>query len=133
MNDERNEAPTEIVVTEVELWAYADPAMGALDLRGYSVEARDGGIGKVDRVSDELDARYIVVDTGPWILGKKVLLPAGVIGRIDPDTETVFVSRTKAEVQNAPPFDESTQPGRLYRTELGDYYLGRRRLGPGQL
>jgi len=132
MEDRSTEAPTEIAA-QADLWAYADPSIAAIDLHGYSIEARDGAIGRIDRVSDEFDARYVVVDTGPWLLGKKVLLPAGVIERIDPDTETVLVDRTKDEIRNAPPFDESTQPGELYRTELGDYYIGRRRLGPGQL
>jgi len=34
------------------------------------------------------------VDTGPWIFGKKVMLPAGVISRVDHDDEQVFVNRT---------------------------------------
>jgi len=120
-------------IVAVEIWSYADSTLASLDLSGYSVEARDGGIGKVDEANDEVGARYVVVDTGPWILGKKVILPAGVIERVDPDTETVYVDRTKEEIENAPPFDESTQPGEQYRTELGEYYSGRRRMGPGQL
>ena len=32
-----------------------------------SVEATDGRIGSVDEASDDTDARWLVVDTGPWI------------------------------------------------------------------
>jgi hypothetical protein len=60
-----------------------------LDLTGFSVEATDGGIGKVDEATYETSRSYIVVDTGPWIFGKKVLLPAGVFQRVDLDSETV--------------------------------------------
>jgi hypothetical protein len=120
-------------VTVVELWSFSEPGLGSVDLTGYSVEAVDGSIGKVAEASNEVGACYIVVDTGPWIFGKKVLLPAGVVTRVDPDEETVYVDRTKDEIKDAPPFDESTQPGELYRTELGDYYGARRRMGPGQL
>ena len=49
---------------------------------------------------------YIVVDTGPWIFGKKVMLPAGTIQRADHDDEKVFVNRTKDQIKNAPEFDE---------------------------
>jgi hypothetical protein len=120
-------------VTLVEIWAYDEPSLADLDLTGYSVEAADGSLGKVSDTSREVGAAYLVVDTGPWIFGKKVILPAGVVTRVDPDTETVFVNRTKDEIRDAPPFDESTRPGELYRTELGDYYGGRRRMGPGQV
>ena len=67
---------------------------------------------------------YIVVDTGPWIFGKKVMLPAGVIHRVDLDTETVYVNRSKDEIKHAPEFDESRYHDDAYRAELGGYYGG---------
>jgi hypothetical protein len=127
MDEQRGE------VVALELWTYADPGIGSLDLSGYGVEALDGKIGKVADASNEVGSCYLVVDTGPWIFGKKVIVPAGIVDRIDPDNETVYVDRTKDEIRDAPPFDESTQPGDLYRTELGDYYRARRRMGPGQV
>jgi hypothetical protein len=120
-------------IAALELWSFAEPGLSTLDLAGYAVEALDGGIGKVDEANDEAGASYLVIDTGPWIFGKKVILPAGVVERVDPDTQTVFVDRTKDEIENAPPFGESTQPGEVYRTELGGYYGARRRMGPGQI
>jgi hypothetical protein len=95
--------------------------MGSLD--GYSVEAIDGSIGKIDEASYEVGSSYIVVDTGPWIFGKRVLLPAGVIERVDHDDERVFVSLTKEQIKNAPEFDESTYRDDAYRSSLGDYYM----------
>jgi hypothetical protein len=93
-----------------------------LDLTGFSVEATDGGIGKVDEATYETSRSYIVVDTGPWIFGKKVLLPAGVVQRVDLDSETVFVNRTKDEIKNAPEFDESRYRDAQYRDEISGYY-----------
>ena len=60
------------------------------NLDGFSVEAADGGIGKIDEATYDASQSYLVVDTGPWIFGKKVMLPAGVIDRVDLDTETVY-------------------------------------------
>ena len=122
-------------MSSVEMWSYSresgfTDATG--DIVGYKVEAADGGIGKIDEATYDAGSSYVVVDTGPWIFGKKVILPAGIIERVDPDDETVFVDRTKDEIENAPPFGESTQPGEVYRTELGDYYGSRPRMGPGQ-
>jgi hypothetical protein len=42
-----------------------------VDLVGYRVEATDGRIGSVDEASDDTDARWLVVDTGPWIFGRR--------------------------------------------------------------
>jgi hypothetical protein len=94
------------------------------NLAGFSVEAADGGIGKIDEATYDASQSYLVVDTGPWIFGKKVLLPAGVIDRVDLDTETVFVNRSKDEIKNAPEFDESRYRDDAYRAELGGYYGG---------
>ena len=79
----------------------------------------------VDEATTEVGGSYVVVDTGPWIFGKKVLLPAGVIDRIDIEDEKVYVDRTKDEIKNAPEFDESQSRDTNYRNEVGTYY------GPG--
>jgi hypothetical protein len=63
-----------------------------------------------DEATHEAGGSFIVVDTGPWIFGKKVMIPAGVIRDIDPDTETIFVDLTKEEIKDAPEFDETTYP-----------------------
>jgi hypothetical protein len=109
------------------LWTYSDTAVSQRDLSGFSVEALDGGIGKVDDATNEAGGSFIVVDTGPWIFGKKVMLPAGVVRDVDLDTETVFVNRTKDQIKNAPEFDENRYSDPAYREELGGYY------GPGGL
>ena len=117
------------------LWDYSDQTYAA-DLTGYSVEATDGGIGKIDETTKEIGSSYIVVDTGPWIFGKKVMLPAGVIERVDRDDEKVYVNRSKDEIKDAPEFDENTYREGSYRDEIGAYY-GRQRTtvggGPDQV
>jgi hypothetical protein len=116
--------------TGLDPWTYGDvDTIGAdmtrgVDLSGFSVEALDGGIGSIDEATYETSQSYIVVDTGPWIFGKKVLLPAGVIQRIDLDSETVFVDRTKEEIKDAPEFDEMNYRDEGYRSRVGDYYYG---------
>jgi len=98
-------------------------------LTGYRIEAIDGSIGKIDEASYEVGAGYLVVDTGPWIFGKKVLLPAGVIDRVDMQDRHLFVNRTKDEIQNAPEFDETRYTDSAYRTEIGSYYESRTPVG----
>jgi hypothetical protein len=88
-----------------EIWTYRGAVRSGVDLSGYEVEAIDGSIGTVDEATNEVGASYLIVDTGPWIFGKSVLLPAGVIERIDTDQERVFAGLTRDEIKNAPEYD----------------------------
>jgi hypothetical protein len=114
--------------TTVELWTYRDvDTLGVdmtrgVDITGFEVEATDGSIGKVDEATYDVGSSYIVVDTGPWIFGKKVMLPASVVQRVDLDSQTVFLDRTKDEIKNAPEFDENTYREQEYRSRVGSYY-----------
>jgi hypothetical protein len=96
--------------------------MSGRDLTGYSVEALDGSIGKIDEASNDVSSSYLIVDTGPWIFGKKVMLPAGVVQRVDEDAECVWVDRTKDQIKDAPEFEDSLYADSTYRDELGSYY-----------
>jgi hypothetical protein len=108
--------------TRSDIYTYRDQTIAGLDLTGYSVEATDGSIGKIDDSTNEAGGSYIVVDTGPWIFGKHVLLPAGVIERVDTDAETVYVNLTKEEIKNSPEWDDERGVDESYRTEVGNYY-----------
>jgi hypothetical protein len=109
-------------MSTVDIWTYREQRFAGTDLTGFKVEATDGEIGKIDEATNEAGSSYLVLDTGPWIFGKKVMLPAGVIDRVDFDDERVFVDRTKDEIKNAPEFDETRYREADYRTELGGYY-----------
>ncbi|MFI5761932.1 PRC-barrel domain-containing protein [Streptomyces sp. NPDC051563] len=107
------------------VWSYTSTAghLAGTDLTGYKVEATDGDIGKVDKHSDEVGDAYLVVDTGVWIFGKEVLLPASTVTRIDPDAKKVYVDRTKEQIKSAPEFHRDQHLGNAgYHEELGTYY-----------
>jgi ribosomal 30S subunit maturation factor RimM len=76
----------------------------ATDLTGFKVEATDGSVGKVGRDSYEVGATRIVVDTGVWVFGKQVLLPAGRISSVDVEERKVYVDRTKEEIKESPEY-----------------------------
>jgi len=92
------------------------------DLVGYDVEATDGHIGKIDEASNDVGSSYVVVDTGPWIFGSKVMLPAGTMRRVDRSDRKVYVARSKDEIKGAPKFDKDTYRDRGYRDRVGEYY-----------
>ncbi len=110
-------------VRRFDPWNYRDEASvgDGADIVGFTVEAIDGHIGKIDKSSTLLDESYLVVDTGPWIFGKRVLLPAGTVNHVDSLDEKVYVDRTKAQIKDSPEFDpEQFDP--MYRDKVGGYY-----------
>jgi hypothetical protein len=115
-----------------DVWTYRDTSqLGSnvvdtkVDLSGFKVEALDGSIGSIDESTYGTNRSYVVVDTGPWIFGKKVILPAGVIRGIDETEELVYINRTKDEIKNAPEFDEAMLSDETFHSSVGSYY------GPG--
>ena len=112
----------------MDVWSYREFDRGATvadpqtDVSGFEVEATDGSIGKVDEATYDTGRSYLVVDTGPWIFGKKVMLPAGIVHRIDEEEQKVFVDRTTDEIRQAPEYDESLVADDSYHVRLGSYY-----------
>jgi hypothetical protein len=90
-----------------DIWAYRpDVWIDGRDVVGYDVAARDGEIGKIDESTLDADEQHIVVDTGFWIFGKRRLIPAAAVIRIDHEAERVDVDLTKEQIKGAPDFDE---------------------------
>ncbi|MER5353500.1 hypothetical protein ABT093_24590 [Kitasatospora sp. NPDC002551] len=84
-----------------ELWEYRPGSHHAADLSlvGYEVEATDGPLGRV-----ELDAGdHLLVDTRPWVPGAPVLVPVGLVARIDHLELVVHLDCPRARVRSAPP------------------------------
>jgi hypothetical protein len=111
-------------VRRFDAWNYReDSTLGSgSQIIGFRVEATDGHIGKIDEASTLVGDSYLVVDTGPWIFGKKVLLPAGTVSNADVDDNRVYVDRTKQQIKDSPEFDPETYNSPEYRDKLGGYY-----------
>jgi uncharacterized protein (TIGR02271 family) len=74
------------------------------DVKGQDLYVGDEKIGSIDDilVDDAGQIRYLVINTGVWILGKKVLLPIGR-ARIDSNQKRVYGQNlTKAQVEALP-------------------------------
>ena len=116
-----------------DLWTYREnvpsSTEGIKGINGLAVEANDGSIGHIDAASNETGAGYIVVDTGPWIFGSKVLIPAGAITEVDLIDEKVYLDLSKQQIKNAPEYTPDSTPDQSYLGQLGTYYepmFGRR-------
>jgi hypothetical protein len=79
------------------------------DIKGMSVytQGSDEKIGTLSDalVDDQGKFRYLIVDVGFWIFGKKVLLPIAR-GRIDSSSNRVYVTITRQQAEDLPEYKE---------------------------
>jgi hypothetical protein len=105
---------------DMELWTYNEDLKQITDLNGFDVVALDGDIGEVDDATYDVGSSYIVVDTGPWIFGKKVLIPASALVRADLDERKVYLRLTKDQIKASPELSDSMTDAD--RDRVGTYY-----------
>lgn len=107
------------------IWSYP-PGSGYQEgraLTGFTVQATDGVVGHVDRQADDPPRRHLVVDTGAWVFGRSLLIPAGTVTGIDTETRVITVGCTREEAKAAPRFTtdrETLDPE--YLSVVGAYY-----------
>lgn len=77
-------------------------------LKNYSLAAKDGHIGHLLTLyfdDQNWSVKYLVVDTGNWLPGKKILLTSNVVGEPDWADKSIFVSLTKNQILTSPTLD----------------------------
>lgn len=101
-------------------------------LKDLVIRATDGELGAVDQLyfDDETWAiRYLTVDTGGWLGGRRVLISPISVTHVDWDDKRLDVSLTRKQVENSPDIDTRQPVSRQHEaTYLGyygyDYYWG---------
>lgn len=97
----------------------------ASDLKRLAVCAIDGDIGSVDRLffdDERWTVRHIVVDTGKWLPGRRVLISPVSVERIDEERRCIVVQLTKEKVRDSPDIDSDMPVSRQQEIELHAYY-----------
>ena len=94
-------------------------------LKGFAIEASDGRIGTVaDFLFDDASwrVRWLVVDCGTWLTGRKVLIHPSAISRADLEQQRFLVSLTKAQVEKSPELAEDQPVSQQMENQLYTYY-----------
>ena len=94
-------------------------------LTGYAIQAIDGNIGSVSDVLFEdvkFCMRWLVVDTGNWLPGRKVLLPVSALGHPDRELRLFPVKLTMQQVRDSPDIDTDMPVSRQHEADIFDYY-----------
>jgi sporulation protein YlmC with PRC-barrel domain len=99
--------------------------MAVSALKGYAIEATDGHIGTVkDVLFDDRTwrVRWLVVDAGTWLTGRKVLLHPSAVTQVDYIGQALSVQLTMTQVQDSPNVAQDRPVSQQMETSLYDYY-----------
>jgi sporulation protein YlmC with PRC-barrel domain len=97
----------------------------ASELIGSSIAAKDGDVGSVtDLLFDDesWSVRWLVVDTGTWLPGRKVLLPSSHLVRVLPAARGISVDLTREQVKSSPDVDTDQPVSRQMEARMYDHY-----------
>ena len=92
---------------------------------GFSIRATDGDLGKVDEFyfdDTTWTIRYLIVETGNWLSGRKVLISLVALKKPDWESRTFSVNLTCEQVRNSPDIDTERPVFRQHETLLHEYY-----------
>jgi hypothetical protein len=118
---------TKEAAMSADVWQYRESmafSASSVDLSGFEVVGPDGSIGTVDKASNDVRVNYIIVDTGDWLAGRQVILPAGIVERIDAAARKVVIDRTKDQIRSAPEFHPKQLRSARFEDALTGYYHG---------
>jgi hypothetical protein len=94
-------------------------------LYGHKLGASDGAIGHVkDFYFDDENwvIRYLVVDTGTWLPGRRVLLAPHAFGGLHQDGRVLCANLTRKQIEDSPSNEERKPVSRQYEEEYYRYY-----------
>ena len=78
--------------------------MSTKEILGYTIQATDGEIGQVSDflVDDHFKLRYLVIDTGKWLPGKKVALSTAWISTGGRPLRSAKSGETRGSLRSTP-------------------------------
>jgi hypothetical protein len=94
-------------------------------MKTFEIVATDGRIGSIDDFyfDDERWAmRYVVVDTGRWLPGRRVLISPLAISRTEWNEQRLLLSISRDQVKNSPGIDTHQPVSRQHERDYLDYY-----------
>ena len=97
----------------------------ASHLKGLVIRATDGEIGTVDQLyfDDETWAiRYLIVETGGWLGGRRVLISPISVVHTDWQAKRLDVALTKKRVENSPDINTDKPVSRQHEAAYLGYY-----------
>src|ERR1035438_418256 len=97
----------------------------AKTLKSYKLNALDGVIWKVKEFyfDDQYWAiRYLVADTGNWLIDRSVLISPHALIAVNKDSEFIDIDLTKKQIEGSPSIDSDKPVSRQFEEDYYGYY-----------
>ena len=97
----------------------------AKTIKGYTLKCLDGELGRAEEFyfDDKLwIIRYLVVDTGNWLVDRHVLISPYAIDAIDKEQQQVNINLTKKKIEDSPSLDSDEPVSRQFEVEYHKHY-----------
>ena len=94
-------------------------------LYGKKLGTSDGDIGHVKDFyfnDQQWAVRYVIADTGTWLLGRLVLISPDAFGNFHQDGERLLVNLTRQQIGNSPAIESHKPVLRQHEGEYNPYY-----------
>jgi hypothetical protein len=97
----------------------------ARDVQRYTVVATDGELGSVHDLffdDESWSIRYVVVDTGQWLPGRRVLISPLAVRELDEGERRLALSLTRQQIEDSPDIDTHQPVSRQQELNYFKYY-----------
>jgi uncharacterized protein YrrD len=94
-------------------------------LKGYTLDSIDGEIGKVKEFYFDdryWTIRYLVADTGKWLIGRQVLISPHPLLTVNKEEQKIGISLTKKQIEDSPSLDNDKPVSRQFEKAYHGYY-----------
>lgn len=94
-------------------------------VKGYHIKATNGEIGDVeDFIINDSNWKidFMLVDTGNWFPGKKVIISPKLIKEVNWEKSTVIVNASEEQVKHSPEYQPDQELSESHESNLQNYY-----------
>ena len=95
------------------------------DLTGFKIEGSDGELGKLKEFyfDDHFwTVRYLIADTGNWLMDRQVLISPYALIQVHPEQHTIGVTLTKKQIEHSPALSTDLPVSRQFEDSYYGYY-----------
>jgi hypothetical protein len=99
--------------------------MSVGQLQSFTIRDTDDEIGKIrDAYFDDLSWKvlFLVVETGPWLVGRFVLIAPTVLGDLDIENRAFLTSVSRSVVDNGPSLEAHKPVSRQHAVDVAKYW-----------
>ncbi len=97
----------------------------AKKIQGYKLNCQDGELGHIKEFyfDDKFWAvRYLVAETGNWLIGRQALISPYALSTLDNESKHINVDLTKKQIEDSPSLESTKPVSKQFEIDYNGYY-----------